>query len=234
MRLLGLHSKEHKAQDPEEHDPPPTISSFAASYYENLKSDALNAAANGIKTEFQFVSRQESKYDTADEERIATEAECDPQSPPGVIDAEKPQGGPDEKDDGDPHDSLVGAAQASDADNENDGVSEPVRQAPVKKAVAFVVGGEDDGNAGREVRKAVAFIAGADDAENDSGAPQYEGKEGATEEFAESKGETVESKETERPLMAEMLGEAAPVKQPTAQERRMAALAAAERRARKK
>ena len=88
-----------------------------------------------------------------------------------------------------------GAAQASDADNENDGVSEPVRQAPVKKAVAFVVGGEDDGvaepvrqapvkkavafvvggeddgNAGREVRKAVAFIAGADDAENDSGAP---------------------------------------------------------------
>ena len=152
----------------------------------------------------------------------------------------------------------MGAARASDADNENDGVSEPVRQvpvkkavafvvggeddgvaepvrqAPVKKAVAFVVGGEDDGNAGREVRKAVAFIAGADDAENDSGAPQYEGKEGATEEFAESKGETVESKETERPLMAEMLGEAAPVKQPTAQERRMAALAAAERRAGKK
>ena len=51
----------------------------------------------------------------------------------------------------------------------------------MKKAVAFVVG-EDDSNAGREVRK-LWLIAGADDAENDSGAPQYEGKEGTTESF---------------------------------------------------
>ena len=43
---------ETKAQDPEEHDPPPTISSFTASYYENLKSGHSTLLQTASKPSF--------------------------------------------------------------------------------------------------------------------------------------------------------------------------------------
>ena len=70
-----------------------------------------------------------------------------------------------------------------------------------------------------------------DDEKDDS---TYEGKTHHDGEAEDGDTLGVESKQAERPAMSEVLGEAEPVKQPSARERRMAALAAAERRAGKK
>ena len=82
---------------------------------------------------------------------------------------------------------------------DEDVAEEPVRKAPVKKSVAFVVG--------------------ADDEKDDS---TYEGKTHHDGEAEDGDTLGVESKQAERPAMSEVLGEAEPVKQPSARERRMA------------
>jgi hypothetical protein len=235
-------SVEAKAEDLEEPETTPTISTFAAGYYEDLKSDALEAAANGVKSEFRFV---ESKFDAAKEEEEEEEGEeervMEEQAPapvPSAVDEgieqesnvmaeeektvvveeeEEEEDDDDNRQEEEQLEGKVGSVMEGEVDVVKAPAPEPERLAPVKKAVAFVVGGD-----------------GAVEEEVEEEAP-YEGiKAGSDEATASDVNEAVESKQVERPTMAETLGEAAPVKQPSARERRMAALAAAERRAGKK
>ena len=224
-------SVEAKTQDPAQlvEQAQPTLSTFASDYYEDLKNESIRAAVERTPSESKMEQRSQDNMPfkqeamTNNRDNISEEGEASPSDDADgkkegessvevpindldVIEVDEESDLIDETNEG-----LDKATDEIEQEGKHslEAVSdvEVPTQAPVRKAIAFVVGGADD------LQEDTTPPDGADSSAVDE----------AKEEIAEA-----------RPPMASILGEAAPVQQPTIQERRLAALAAAERRAAKK